>query len=621
MSKNIILVDSLDTSSIENTMIYTWNGYEEKEGIYSLLKYIEQNSERLRKMYLSWIHDLGETKINNKSVIEHLIYKNGLSYWWMTLFVEKSIYKSPISSAIRLLAFEDILRLRKPDRVKLVSSNKILHKTIKELCKKMNIPFDAQLTRIDNKYTIRTFYNHLPFVVRAVLSMARYLYYRWIFKNNFRVKWKTDHKSLFFMTYFFNIEESAANEGRFVSQYWGGINKIANELGCSCNWLHMYVPHKKYRNSNIANNLLQRFNSDKESHMLLESYISWKTIAKSFNGLIILYIRYFRLLGIKKRFIVKKSNLSFWYLMKDDWKNSLFGPSALNNLLWVELFQEALSTMPNQKIGFYLCENQGWERAFINAWKVNNHGCLYAVPHSTVRFWDLRQFSDLRTIENKTENSIPQPDYTIMNGDAAKNAYLSSGFPKRKVVEGEALRYNYISENNISRIQERAETKILILGDYLSSVTDKMVNLVYDISGSLNDRVSFSIKPHPNYSIDITNYTDWNVDIISSPISSVLDDYDVAISSFLTSAAVDSYLANLKVIVILDETELNLSPLRGCAGVRFISCEKELLETLNGKEILNSAENSDYKYFYTDSKLSKWKDIINTGLSCSVLHK
>ena len=111
------------------------------------------------------------------------------------------------------------------------------------------------------------------------------------------------------------------------------------------------------------------------------------------------------------------------------------------NLLWIERFDRALRDAPHQVKGFYLCENQGWERAFIHAWRKHGHGELTAVPHSTVRFWDLRYFADPRTVQSFGAARLPQADRVALNGPAAIEAYLDAGFPKEIIRECEALRF------------------------------------------------------------------------------------------------------------------------------------------------------------------------------------
>ena len=78
--------------------------------MHSVLKYVEAHSERLRGKYLAWIHELGEHEIDGTRVIDALILEDGFSYWWMTLLVEKSLWKSAsIADAIRVLALEEIV--------------------------------------------------------------------------------------------------------------------------------------------------------------------------------------------------------------------------------------------------------------------------------------------------------------------------------------------------------------------------------------------------------------------------------------------------------------------------------------------------------------------------------
>ena len=117
----------LDPENSANTSIYQWDGYIENDSIYSIPLYIELNSKHLRQRYLAFVHDLGESKINNKSLIEHLVINGDFSYWWMTLFVEKSVYKSPITEVMRILALEEIINKKKPNKIKLVSGNKTLN--------------------------------------------------------------------------------------------------------------------------------------------------------------------------------------------------------------------------------------------------------------------------------------------------------------------------------------------------------------------------------------------------------------------------------------------------------------------------------------------------------------
>ena len=140
MKPTLTIWDSTAEPPDSEGEVYTWNGYKSKNSVLSLLQYVETHSERLRCKYLAWVHDLGESRIDGKRLIDHLAFDDGLSYWWMTLFVEKSPWKSPsIVDAIRLFALEEIIAQQKPRKLKLVSANQDLHEVLSDLCKSLDI--------------------------------------------------------------------------------------------------------------------------------------------------------------------------------------------------------------------------------------------------------------------------------------------------------------------------------------------------------------------------------------------------------------------------------------------------------------------------------------------------
>ena len=65
-----------------------------------------------------------------------------------------------------------------------------------------------------------------------------------------------------------------------------------------------------------------------------------------------------------------------------------------------------------------------------------------------------------------------------------------------------------------------------------------------------------------------------------------------------------------KVIVFLDGSDLNSSPLRGVAGVKFISNAEELYVAIEtAEEVIETSRVNDF--FWIDSEMSKWKKLIS----------
>ena len=64
-------------------------------------------------------------------------------------------------------------------------------------------------------------------------------------------------------------------------------------------------------------------------------------------------------------------------------------------------------------------------------------------------------------------------------------------------------------------------------------------------------------------------------------LDDILNDYDIAYAGNSTSASVDAYLKGMRVIVILDEFQLNVSPLRSRENVNFVSTPNQLAKALS----------------------------------------
>ena len=94
-----------------------------------------------------------------------------------------------------------------------------------------------------------------------------------------------------------------------------------------------------------------------------------------------------------------------WILLKHSFTSSLLGPQAIKNLLYARQFNAALQSLQPQRACFYLQENTDWEPLLIQSWRLAMHGSIIGVPHSSVRFWDLRYFNDIRNL-----SYMPHPD-------------------------------------------------------------------------------------------------------------------------------------------------------------------------------------------------------------------
>jgi len=609
-------------SSVEG-VVCKWDGHGGKGQVHSLLDYAEENGERLRRKYLAWIHEIGESRIDGKRLIDRLVLKNGMSYWWMTPLVEKCPDISPITDAIRLLALEEIIMQHHPVRIRLVDGERWLNRVIGGLSERMGIPYEwERLTKKRHLPAVtRRFYRRLfratPQPLQAMVSLTRYIWRRWPLRKTDNTGWLNGDRSLFICSYFFNVAPEMAREGLFYSRYWEGLDRLLEDLDLHGNWLQLYYRHDAVPDTGVAMEWVQGFNrtSGKEGfHTFLDSYLGLRIIYRVIRNWLKLALISVRIRkGAREAFRPEGSNLSLWPLMRGEWLKTMRGPIAIRNLLWIELFQEALSNIPHQGRGLYLFEGYAWERALIHNWRRQGHGELIGVAHATIRFWDLRNFNDTRTIRSAGPHPMPQPDYLALNGRVAVDAYLDMGYPREAIVECEALRYHSLNDyigRSRSHECKGEKLKVLILGDYNKSATIKMIHLLEAAASQVQIPVTYTVKPHPNYPVNPELFPSLDLDVVTEPLGEILNDYDIAYASNTTSAALDAYVAGLPVVVMLDDTTLNFSPLRGCQGVSFAGKAEDLARSLSTASRGTEGGSDEKEYFFLEPALPRWRRLL-----------
>jgi surface carbohydrate biosynthesis protein (TIGR04326 family) len=111
--------------------------------------------------------------------------------------------------------------------------------------------------------------------------------------------------------------------------------------------------------------------------------------------------------------------------------------------------------------------------------------------------------------------------------------------------------------------------------------------------------------------IDPANFQRLHLNVTTEPLEKVLPNFEVAYVANMTSAALDAYLAGLQVIVMLDDTQLNVSPLRGQTGVTFVSTPRELAAALDRAHEQPEARATNTDFFFLDPELPRWSRLLS----------
>ena len=286
-------------------------------------------------------------------------------------------------------------------------------------------------------------------------------------------------------------------------------------------------------------------------------------------------------------------------------------PIWIVSCLQVGCLERVVGRLPPQRLGIYIQENQPWEMALIHVWKAAGHDTLVGVPHTTVRYWDLRYFHDPRSYHRAGRNELPLPDRVAVNGPVAKRAYLDAGYPPDRLVEVEALRYLHLGRRLPERDAappENRHVNVLVCGDFLAATNRKMLAWLAEAVRLLPNRIVCRVKPHPAYPMDPDDLSLSAVEVVEGPFSQLLIDTDVVFASNITSAAVDAYCYGLSVIQMLDGRTFNVSPLRGLADVTYVSNARELAEALANSQW--PRRSAVIEYFFLEHSLPKWRELL-----------
>lgn len=600
------------------TVLWSSFGKANDPNVISIPTLVEEQADALRARYLAWIYELGETRINGKRLVDHLELRPGFSYWWMTLQAQKfnASGRSQIDNVIKAFALESLVSEHKPISIILISSNDKIAATLQSFCQNVRVHFKWNFVKPTKKpkSLARLIYRTLPCTLQALIFFMRYLFKELPLLCKKQMPAPDFKGEISFVDVLVHLDRKAFTTGRFISNYWTTLVDKLFQSNVKTNWLHNYFCQEPIQTLVRAQSLIGCFNKcscEMQAHALIEENLSLPVFIKALKDYLRVSWSCYHLRGISSNFTPAGSALDLWPLFEHEWIDSLRGPSAMIYCLRISLYEKTFSDIPYQKLGVYIQENQPWEMALIYAWKAAGHGKLIGVPHTTVRFWDLRYFYDYRSFERTGKNVLPIPDLVAVNGPVAKKAYLEGGYPEPQVIEVEALRFLHLLNRTPSNAPIKSPSKalkVLVCGDFLSATNYKILSWLSIAAQSLPPETSYVFKPHPAYSVKLRDFSSLPLEMTDAPLAELFVDCDVIFTSNITSAAVDAYCSGIPVVQMLDGNTFNMSPLRGLKGVVYVANPIELAEALrNAKQ---RARVMPEPYFCLDKELPRWQKLL-----------
>ena len=610
---------------------FLWASYSAPEGAISIPAYLDANGLRLRKIYLTFIQQLGDQLVDGVSLVDHLTCHDGMSMWWMSQLAEKSPFKSPnLYACLRLLALEDLLKKAllsavQPLSVSVVSSDQEMLESVARLCTNLGLSVTTVYRREASSETrAKRVYQMLPWRLRGLLS-ARHMVKRWPARALRQVPWGVGTHTLFFASYFFNLGKEQTTSNRFHSHQWEALPVHLQSEGWQLNWLHHLLLTPAVKSARQALEIAAGFNRAKPAegvHSFVESFLGVRLMGQAL-------FEWWRIGRIASRiqarltFCPEGSRTDLWPFLKQDWETSFRGPAGFSNSVTRRLFDRCMRELPRQTKGLYLWENQGWEAAFIYAWRRHGHGALIGVPHATLAFWHLNNYDDTLIFDAAHASGKPVPDCLAVNGPAARAMLVESGYPQSRLADVEALRFQYLAGLGARKVSDSAQKlttiRLLMLGDFTRKQTLAMANCLSQARHRIPVPVEITYRPHPVCDVSLDELGGVAGSLSRKPLLEILHEYDWAFSSNSSSAGLDAYLGGLRVAVFLDDASLNHSPLRGEDGVYFVNDHQALAQVIEDNPVHRPGMAK--KYFWLNSQLTRWSSLITQSDETSVAER
>lgn len=594
-----------------NAPTFFWKGNISKNfpnGI-SVNTLVEENELFFKNSFLDFLYRLGNHQLNGASLLEYFKIDRNINLWWLNLVNEKCNYSKSkwMNDAIKIHSLKKWVLNKKVKEIRLFSPNQALITSLKKLCKNEKIRINVKKTEKQNANTPKKVFLKLPKIFQGFLWLFYYLIKHWNLKNQGLDELKNNNSEITLISYLHDDDIKDGN--KYYNPYWNKLIKLFKEKGKNINLLHIYLSNFN-SSARTMKNYLDKLNDKKISntYFTLDSFLSIKVVFKTL-------IQWTKLWNIG--FQLRKINLNNYdehYLesyIKEDLSESIFGKTGLETLLIFNLISCSLKSLKKQKLVLYLQENQIWESSLNQLWNKYNHGDLIGVPHSTIRFWDLRYFFSKNNFKSGNQKSYPRPNKIAINGYFFKKLMIQSGYPENEILDVEALRFDHIKIDQ-NKIMEKGNKslKILVIGDYSPRQTKELIEIVNKCKDYLQKEVKFYFKFHPKGDSSLRRFFKYDFVELETFKMNDLKFYNIVLTSNSTTVALEAFLYGKKVISLLDSEILNFSPLKGVEEVSFISNYFDLIDQIKSfNNNINYSTNIS-KYFWMDQSLKKWEKLL-----------
>lgn len=515
---------------------------------------------RLIAKYVDIIHRIGETRINDATLREHLI-TDGVDFWAASSLRESNPWTSPIFRRV------DVLRGRA-----LPPTNSL-------------IGIVAPVTRAIGKGR----------------SRARMWGYWWANAvASLRNRPRSVVGDVVFVV-FMSESPTSTTDREVVARYFGQLPDHVKSLGLTP--VVVFLPtNSRPAAMSAGERRTWRKMQRHTASITVTSCVSLISVWRSWRSWRSLQRRAPSTSELLAR--LPPDVAAMWPHFSQDYEQSVRGTVSARVALLAYGFRKALSSVREARLVVYPFEGQGWESLLEQACRIASVPSL-GYLHTIMKPWDLRAHTAL---------SEAPPQILALHGEHDHSELrrvqgVASQALDASVVSVEALRYAYLAENRTLRRWEVNERQLLVV---LGSDCEHSHNQFQMIRAEIRRQEKpwrLVVKSHPQCQIAVAED-----DQVGLAVGSLQDSFAVSSAVFLcgTAAPLDSYLYGLPTSAIDDGTGYSMNPLES-DDMYFVGQTPEevvawLADAMEHQHRVPSAQH----YFDLSPGLTKWEAIIQS---------
>lgn len=584
------ICDDFTHGSSKADVVVAWNDFGDDDRRHlSLPDLIRVGRERYRHALLGFFRSVETADQGGQDTIDALGLRTDQSYWWMTLvFAKRWGDLGVLPDAVKVLALADLFSEHRPRRVIIELSDKGAQRSVLST---------AQMNGIETETRgVTTPRTSKPAALRALRTLVVSL-------RLCRRKPSATNTDSVVADYLFRLDPASLTTHSFRSLYWDDLPTV---LPKGVLWLHRFTPHPSIPTRRRARQLVRGFNATDsgDDHVLLDDLCGIGEVRRALHTYRAIRRLRTRLPHVATSFRTDRADL--WPVFEHDWDESFRGSHAMSMAVLITTLDSIIGATVSPQRLLYIFENQPWEAALMHSWRRHHDAPLVAVPHSTIRFWDVRYFVSADTFGDQR---FARPDVVAANSADAKASLVDGGWPDACVHEVEALMYRYLGEPDDDC---GSGNDIVVLGEIDRASTERYLQFVEAAVSERADNSSVVFKAHPLVDSSTINIGALHVETTTEHLSVLLRRARVLVTGASGSTALEALSRGIPTICVLDARELDLSSIDRHPLLRLVGSETEFRRALTEHLDHPPRLATTAPLFHTDATLGRWRTLLGS---------